>query len=101
MNPQELTGVALDFAVAQTLNLEVAVDDNHVYLLSHPKPGVTTKTIYSPSTRWEHGGPIIEHEEIELTRTLLNRAWAAHSKEMGHGPTLLIAAMRCFVASNS
>ena len=62
------------------------------------------------STDWSQGGPIIEREKIELT-DLSNQEtgyeWGASiiagGKNMvihrGYGPTALIAAMRCFVAS--
>ena len=54
---------------------------------------------YTPSTDWELGGPIIEREKIELTHDGFEwwaRIWADEDYE---GPTPLIAAMRCYVAS--
>jgi hypothetical protein len=64
--------------------------------------------IFRPSTNWAQGGPIIEREKI-------NHAWltkqdlgmepehycVAHSdgSYARYGPTPLIAAMRCYVAS--
>lgn len=56
---------------------------------------------YSPSTKWPQGGPIIEREKI-CPDYLLNGQWLAVSRlteEQGYGPTPLIAAMRCYVAS--
>lgn len=54
------------------------------------------------STSWEQGGPIIEREKIELN--LFGSGWMATltkgpavSEEVG--PTPLVAAMRCYVAS--
>ena len=63
---------------------------------------------FEPSTRWDHGGPIIEKDHITVSHAV--SAWAAftfrhrqHDK-FGHpirieGPTPLIAAMRAYVAS--
>lgn len=55
---------------------------------------------YSPSTNWAQGGPIIEREKI----TLVNdpSGWTAYIKLKSDslGPTPLISAMRCYVASN-
>ncbi len=72
---------------------------------------------YLPSSDWAHGGPILDRERItfdyhvcnpcdqeDAVHARLSRArmkpdgtasWYAHKR----GPTLLIAAMRCFVAS--
>ena len=62
---------------------------------------------YSPTTRWSQGGPIIEREKINLncgddTWGVAEGVWeAAHPKStnVSFGPTPLIAAMRCYVAS--
>ena len=60
------------------------------------------------ATDWAQGGPIIEREEIELTRGTENsNGWTATidlyegdaMRESCTGPTPLIAAMRCYVAS--
>jgi hypothetical protein len=55
------------------------------------------------STNWAQGGPIIERERISVWAR--GNEWAAESfipNAQGHeqtGPTPLIAAMRCYVAS--
>jgi hypothetical protein len=61
---------------------------------------------FSPSTSWAHGGPIIEREWINVAKHESGAYWQAASERWmlddGHpseGPTPLIAAMRCFVAS--
>jgi hypothetical protein len=58
--------------------------------------------VYSPRTDWAQGGPIIEREEIEI-RTAINGGWMANrARTKGYfevGPTPLIAATRCYVAS--
>jgi hypothetical protein len=58
---------------------------------------------FNPSTDWAHGGPIIEREKISC---VYYGQWVASIPADGtgealgyYGPTHLIAAMRCFVAS--
>jgi len=105
MNPSELTDVALDAAVAQCESVIVEyVDDGITRCLLLPTGGH-----YSPSTNWAQGGPIIEREQIE---TICNGIqpeglqWVAQTQSekwtynpLESGPSLLIAAMRCYVAS--
>ena len=66
---------------------------------------------FSPSTKWEQGGPIIERAEIGIKRRapcMKGEEWEASPSitakgaggKFGCGPTPLIAAMRCYVASN-
>lgn len=74
---------------------------------------------YSPSTDWSQGGPIIEREGINLSVDYQDSALSNDMVQIGwkgnlwnnsvpgtagflqwaYGPTPLIAAMRCFVAS--
>jgi hypothetical protein len=64
---------------------------------------------FSPATDWAHGGPVIEREEVELTFDRPNETdtlWRAEMFDLKgvsiayeYGPTPLIAAMRCYVAS--
>ena len=67
-------------------------------------------TFWSPSTDWSQGGPIIEREEIGIRRNApcsKGCEWQGSPSitakgaggKWGYGPTPLIAAMRCFVAS--
>lgn len=56
------------------------------------------------STNWAQGGPIIEQEAItvSLGSPVVGLEWMAcdrGSTHIQHGPTYLIAAMRCYVAS--
>jgi len=58
---------------------------------------------YLPSTDWSQGGPIIERVRIELryddiTREIWAQPWDQDEYQQS-GPTYLIAAMRCYVAS--
>jgi hypothetical protein len=83
MKTSELTGAALDWAVTQ---------------MEHPEysKGVTVEY----SSEWDYGGPIIEREKLELA--WFNNAWCcstSRSCDLYYGPTPLIAAMRCYVAS--
>lgn len=92
MKTSELTGAALDWAVARCEN---------VYCFDGT---------YTPSTNWAQGGPIIDRE-IDSHERDGNVFQAVKFDEEGNfsiferighhafGPTLLIAAMRCYVAS--
>ena len=55
---------------------------------------------YAPSTDWAQGGPIIEREKIDILHEHDMRWVAVPQKGVErYGPTPLIAAMRCYVAS--
>ena len=88
----ELTGAALDWSVGYIMGEKLRILDRQIVW---PED-------YSPSTDWSQGGPIIEREKITL------RVWDdedyVHAyidtgKDWSEGPTPLIAAMRCYVAS--
>jgi hypothetical protein len=54
-------------------------------------------------TDWGAGGPIIEHEGINLRRSFDGDGWTAsvwrnNTTIFEHGETALVAAMRCYVA---
>ena len=52
------------------------------------------------ATDWAHGGPIIEREGINIQQSPDRDCWMAHNESpASEGPTPLIAAMRCYVAS--
>lgn len=79
----ELQGAALDWAVAKSAG----------------NTGNFTIDGYSPSTEWAQGGPIIEREKITIEWTGENwMGYIWHDAEF-FGPTPMIAAMRCYVAS--
>jgi hypothetical protein len=97
MKTNELSGAALDWAAAKAW--QPVYSDKH--LLEHAKA-------FHPSTDWAHGGPIIERESLSLECWRQgadeNTAWAATRYDQpaiseAYGPTPLIAAMRCYVAS--
>lgn len=112
----ELDGVLLDAAVAQAEGHEWKIDrlrgdgpDTGVLLRTAP-PGVVSVPLgwlFRPSVDWAAGGPIIERERIEFHGAPAGWYGCQHGavSQTGRartycgGPTLLVAAMRCFVAS--
>jgi hypothetical protein len=95
MKTSELTGAALDWAVAKCEGFDHEVTSSEWGM-------------WGWATDWSQGGPIIEREKIELT--LGAHWWRANveytnddtltpHKSEEEGPTPLIAAMRCYVAS--
>jgi len=102
MKTSELTGPALDWAVAKCGFIEGTAQS---LIRAEVKPY---------STSWQEGGPIIERERIDVTWHIdhWTAMWWADNSGMAKdqaqrfkhnrqhsGPTPLIAAMRCFVAS--
>jgi len=104
MKTAELTGVALDWAVAKCEGWPMTWDENaEDFFLGLWAPLCFLKE-FAPSTDWSLGGPIIERERLCPcpSSTAVGSAWSA-TDLTGHithfGPTPLIAAMRCYVAS--
>jgi hypothetical protein len=108
MKTNELTGAALDWAVAK------CEYDNRRYNYGSPCFSPETKRVYetqglqeigvsfSPSTDWKQGGPIIEREKIALAPDIHHTKWSATLRGEAYiywAQTPLIAAMRCYVAS--
>ena len=92
---QDLTGAALDWAVAKCEYPEQSINTalGFPYLVFGR---------FNPSTDWAQGGPIIEREGILFARTTdgeMYRAWIVRRNASAIGPAHLIAAMRCYVAS--
>ena len=90
MKTSELTGHALDWAVGTAMKL--------------PPPYWADGKCANFSTDWAQGGPIIEREGFELCRiesSAFEIEWRAQidCDCRSYGPTPLIAAMRCYVAS--
>ncbi len=106
----ELTGAALDWAVAEA-------DGTPIYRSGKTmtRMDMDGNVYWQPSTDWAHGGPIIEREKVTLEHLYGAGGagadvWVAtltcEDKKFGgvecfeeQGPTPLIAAMRCYVAS--
>lgn len=107
----ELTGAALDWAVAKCDGLKITYDSIAYWTDKPIGPqwkAAGKRCGYSPSTDWSQGGPIIESERIQVFPHNGAIEWCgvAHVQREGYielltqdGPTPLIAAMRCFVAS--
>jgi hypothetical protein len=116
MKTSELTGAQLDWAVAKC---EERIGSDTKYLGGAIFDDLCEEWLRF-STDWAQGGPIIERESIYVLREQAGfkgrRLWAATSganKAIGldadsvklyrdafyFGPTPLIAAMRCYVAT--
>lgn len=125
VNVSELSGAALDWCVAKCEALPVARHNTGtIYLIDTPwadKSRIKWLAEYSPSKHWAQGGPIIDREHICLRPTFTEGGYrtdksmdAVNAKidlpngstvfdpvkvVQEYGPTPLIAAMRCYVAS--
>lgn len=110
----ELTGEALNWAVAECQGYFDKKSKNGltvgrlygcaVWVAPHPNAWRRNDyTRFTPSTDWAQGGPIIEKEYIGFLPDC-GKFWAVYScgpmvGQRWYGPTPLIAAMRCYVAS--
>jgi hypothetical protein len=98
----DLIGPTLDWAVAKCEGVDVEyVNDGITKCLLH-RPGGR----YAPATDWAQGGSIIESQRIYVKPNSGNKEWRSYvlidweGIAWSHfGPTPLIAAMRCYVAS--
>lgn len=101
---QDLLGAALDWAAAACEGYDTAFTSaGDVIIL---REGVTD--YFDPHRNWAQGGPIINREAHNLFKHNGGTEWccACNVPRDGYtaivtadGPTPLIAAMRCFVAS--
>lgn len=119
-----LTGPLLDYWAGKADNLNVRLE---YYPTTTPRPTTVwvmdengrpdyTKGKYSPSTNWAQGGLIIDKENITVGKIWNDGEPGVHSlynakaqipfidgkpnyDAWAYGPTVLIAAMRCFVIS--
>ena len=98
MKTSELTGVALDWAVAKCENADWSDEDCVVNVTTFDEH---TGTICNYSTDWAQGGPIIESEYMYLEYSGIWRAYCTQNGNsfLSVGSTPLIAAMRCYVAT--
>lgn len=120
----ELSNKALDYAVALCLGgVNLRFDSVACYWMTIEgkdrvlSTGWSPFQSFSPSALWEQGGPIIEREKISIELCFSGSycegsfatptGWKAAKYKRGgalnepafRGPTPLIAAMRCYVAS--
>jgi hypothetical protein len=99
MKTADLIGPALDWAVA--------ICEGHIIHAIPALPPyaflVNNSIPFRPSRNWGDGGPIIEREKIDIEHIAYLGAdpWGAmiDTRNEQTGPTPLIAAMRCYVAS--
>ena len=100
MKTSELTGAALDWAVAKAENL-TNWDDDRLCFINAPHG-----EDFEPSTNWAQGGAIIEREWLDITpwpnESREEMRWHCQQHDSAndcaqYGETPLIAAMRCYV----
>ena len=110
LKTSELTGPALDWAVAKVLGLGYQLDDKYGPMCFRPvtTPGVVHWDSKPPpySTDWAQGGPILS--EARISRTIDHSGlWIAYSaynysdekQHMQCHNEELVAGLRCFVTS--
>lgn len=114
LKTSELTGAALDWAVAECEGQETEILKAPALLQVYVKRKLGAPYRFNPSTDWAQGGPIIEREDITILfhdgYISIPNTWFAckdfyydgieiSDKYSYQGNTPLIAAMRCYVAS--
>jgi hypothetical protein len=107
MKTSELTGAALDWAVAKCEGIELENGCyNRLLVDGRMSKGQSMLVPFKPSADWQQGGAIIEREWINIVKNESGKYWQAASEKWmlndGHpciGETPLIAAMRCYVES--
>lgn len=86
----ELQGAALDWAVAKC---EGKCEGDFAWYYDR-------RDTFKYSTDWAQGGPIIEREELSRLMCFNTHEWLCNNGDIFcEGPTPLVAAMRCYVAS--
>lgn len=110
VNVSDLSGAALDWCVAKcegytpVLNMDSHGSIWRGWWESTPKPDPRYRRLQNYSTDWAQGGPIIERELICLKHGKYIETSAYIYSGDGYaayvqGPTALVAAMRCYIAS--
>ena len=111
MRTSELQGAALNWAVAKCEGVFVQISnggwwvfDSDAFSEFRNDYNDSKLQAFQPSTDWSQGGPIIEREGIHIKKHPSD--WIAlpydsvfSEEAYQQGPTPLIAAMRCYVAS--
>lgn len=116
MRTNELIGPQLDWAVARCegLDFDISTNPQQIGLAVRDGWGVRRVLIpwqegnaWEPSSNWAQAGPIIERESISLMKDC-DGIWQSSIGGctgldepfwQADGPTALVAAMRCLVAS--
>lgn len=96
----ELKDKALNYVVAKIESgIEPEYFNDCIWITTGSFFTRVRRNVFEPSTKWSQGGPIIEREHIGL----MPSGTAYFERDGGtyysYGPTPLIAAMRCYVAS--
>lgn len=105
MKTGELTGAALDWAVAKCevmpADWSFSCSKTEARFLEIFTYQHESRKGYCYSRDWSLAGPIIERERLAIEPWASMNRWTARSQKFaaGVGPTPLIAAMRCYVAS--
>lgn len=107
VNTRDLSGTALDWAVAKVEGVAVVTDPNSPSCrqMVEDADSINGWYCYCPSTDWSDGGPLIEKYKLDIGAPLENKNghWNAATEwahPMGYkGDTPLIAACRAIVAS--
>ncbi|UNM17300.1 DUF2591 domain-containing protein [Pseudomonas sp. ArH3a] len=109
VNTQDLSGAALDWAVAKVGGVEVSWRYGRELVEVHDGGGIklieSIRSIYSPSTDWSQGGPLIESGELTVEPSawdwkgacVLWRATVEGESVYFEHTNLLVAAMRSAV----
>lgn len=104
MKASELNGAALDWAAGFAIGHKVQHSNNLGGLSISEPYSKDDRHVWSPSTDWSQGGPLIEQLQVAVDsprQTNLDswqaQCWDKHSFE--RGPTPLIAACRAIVAA--
>ena len=113
----ETTNLQLDWLVAKCEGKNAVLhDDDITRCIVVAAPSGVYKGVWRPTTNWSQGGPIIEREGIDVQQLFGGGCEGSFSQPVGwqakryiaggsinppyfNGPTPLIAAMRCYVAS--
>lgn len=112
MRVHNLEGAVLDFWTGKAAGISRIEIVNGCCLIKAPGlPSEPSMVPYSPSTNWADGGAIMESAGISIWRYPDLDSWHAGlnftcMREEGirvnhyyQGPSALVAAMRCFIAS--
>ncbi|AIR90476.1 phage protein NinX family protein [Pseudomonas cremoricolorata] len=105
-----LTGAALDWAVAQAENVETSWRYGRELVKVHDRHGIelieSIRSVYAPSTNWAQGGPLIDKHRggFQWNANMGGSDtcyWAGpgNTTRWHYGPTALVAFCRSLVES--
>lgn len=99
----EASGRVLNWAVAKCLGYTEFEFWHTGAVTTRQENGLVITHAYSDD--WNQGGPIIDREKVDFEwepngkPVVMARLWSKQRRYRAYGPTPLIAAMRCYVAS--